>query len=89
METTLSGQLKKEITRNFYGNDGCLTKIRSSVMKSYREESRNLNIITIRRVLRKLDTDLLLLPGRHKNSALIVKNIEKRKRSLKWSLERS
>ena len=89
METTLSGQRKKEITRNLYGNDGCLTKIGSSMMKSYREESRNLNIITIQRVLRKLDTDLSLLPGRHTNSALIVKNMEKRKRSLKWSLERS
>ena len=89
MEITLSGQLKKEITKNFYENDGCLTKIRISVMKTYREESRNLNIVTIRQVLRKLDTDLSLLAGRYTNSALIVKNVEKIKRSLEWSLERS
>jgi hypothetical protein len=50
-------------------------------MKSYYEESWNLNVVTVWQVLMKLDTDLSLLQGQHMKSALIDKNVEKIKQS--------
>ena len=88
----LSGELKLEVIKQYYGNDRSLTKTRRALMKIYPKELRNLNIKTIQRVVGKLETDLTLLPGRHTGrpkSAVIDKNVEKIKRSLEESPRRS